>query len=139
MAAEEKKRMNDVVKEANQENMAHLEEASKRESKALLSGLSQAVNNSVSTKLDVAIKREVKKLGTDIAKQANQTIEKHISQDNQMRTAKCDQSLRDAISKLPHSKTSMDQLGQGKQDKIFVSRAIILNHKIGRKANLLII
>ena len=129
--------MNDLVKEANKENMAHLEEASKRESKVLLSGLSQAMNNSVSAKLDVAIKREVKKLGTDIAKQTNQTIEKHMSQDNQMRTAKCDQSLRDAISKLPHSKTSMDQLGQGKQDNIFVPRGIVLYHKIKQKATLL--
>ena len=68
----------------------------------------------MSAKIDTAIKREVKKLGSDIAKQTSQTVEKHLAQDNQIRAAKCDQSMREAISKIAHSKATIEQLGQGR-------------------------
>ena len=69
----------------------------------------------MSAKIDAAIKREVKKLGSDIAKQTSQTVEKHLAQDNQIRAAKYDQSMREAISKISHSKATIEQLGQGRE------------------------
>ena len=113
LAAEDKSRIDTLVKECTKENAAQLEEASKRESKAMLAGLTQTVNNSVSAKLDAAVKREMKKLGSEVSKQACQSVEKHLVQENQIRAAKCDQSLREAVTKIAHSKPSIDQLGQG--------------------------
>ena len=114
LTVEDRNRLEVLVKDACKDNVSRLEEASKRDNKALLSGLSQTVNTSVNAKLEVAIKREVKKLGSDIGKQTSQTVEKHLTQDNQIRIAKCDQSMREAISKIPHSKATIEQLGQGR-------------------------
>ena len=113
LTGEDRNRLEVLVKDAFKENSSRLEEATKRDNKALLSGLSQTVNTSLSSKLDLSIKREVKRLTSDIAKQTSQTVEKHLIQDNQIRTTKCEQSMKEAISKIPHSKASLEQLGQG--------------------------
>ena len=113
LTSEDSNRLEDLVKDACKKNATQLEEASKRDSKSLLSGLSQTMNTSISAKLDLAVKREVKKLGSDLAKQTSQTIEKQLTQDSQIRAAKCDQAMREAISKIPYSKPAMEQLGQG--------------------------
>ena len=116
LTVEDSSRVEAVVKDACKENASKLDEASKRDSKALLSGLSQTMNTTMSAKLDLAIKKEMKKLGGDLAKQTSQTIEKSMAQDNQVRAAKCDQAMREAISKIPYSKPAMEQLGQGNKD-----------------------
>ena len=113
LTVEDSNRLETLVKDACKDNASKLEEASKRDSKALLSGLSQTMNTSLSAKLDLAVKKEMKKLGGDLAKQTNQTIEKSLTQDSQVRAAKCDQAMREAISKIPYSKPAMEQLGQG--------------------------
>jgi hypothetical protein len=102
LTVEDSNRLETLVKDACKDNASKLEEASKRDSKALLTGLSQTMNTSMSAKLDLAIKKEMKKLGVDLAKQTSQTIEKSLTQDSQVRAAKCDQAMREAISKIPY-------------------------------------
>ena len=114
LTTEDRTRLEALVKDACKGNAAQLEEASKRDNKALLNNLSQQMNTSVVAKLDVAVKKEIKKLGGDLVKQTNQTIEKHLTQESQIRAAKCDQAMKEAISKVPYSKPAMEQLGQGK-------------------------
>ena len=116
LTVEDSSRVEAVVKDACKENASKLDEASKRDSKALLSGLSQTMNTTMSAKLDLAIKKEMKKLGGDLTKQTSQTIEKSLAQDNQVRAAKCDHAMREAISKIPYSKPAMEQLGQGNKN-----------------------
>ena len=113
MTTEDRARLEVLVKDACKENASKLEEASKRDSKTLLSNLTQTMNTSVSAKLDATVKREIKKMGGDLSKQTSQTIEKHLTQDSQIRAAKCDQAMKEAISKVPYSKPAMEQLGQG--------------------------
>ena len=119
LTVEDSNRLETLVKDACKDNASKLEEASKRDSKALLTGLSQTMNTSMSAKLDLAIKKEMKKLGVDLAKQTSQTIEKSLAQDSQVRAAKCDQAMREAISKIPYSKPAMEQLGQGNNNICF--------------------
>lgn len=119
LTVEDSNRLETLVKDACKDNASKLEEASKRDSKALLTGLSQTMNTSMSAKLDLAIKKEMKKLGVDLAKQTSQTIEKSLTQDSQVRAAKCDQAMREAISKIPYSKPAMEQLGQGNNNISF--------------------
>ena len=118
LTTEDRTRLEALVKDACKGNAAQLEEASKRDNKALLNNLSQQMNTSVVAKLDVAVKKEIKKLGGDLSKQTNQTIEKHLTQESQIRAAKCDQAMKEAISKVPYSKPAMEQLGQGKKQDI---------------------
>ena len=113
LTTEDRTRLEALVKDACKGNASQLEEASKRDNKALLSNLTQTMNTTVSAKLDATVKREIKKLGGDLAKQTNQTIEKQLTQDSQIRAAKCDQAMKEAISKIPYSKPAMEQLGQG--------------------------
>ena len=120
MTTEDRTRLEALVKDACKGNASQLEEASKRDNKALLSNLTQTMNTTVSAKLDATVKREIKKLGGDLAKQTNQTIEKQLTQDSQIRAAKCDQAMKEAISKIPYSKPAMEQLGQGKIFKRFI-------------------
>ena len=121
LTTEDRTRLEALVKDACKGNASQLEEASKRDNKALLSNLTQTMNTTVSAKLDATVKREIKKLGGDLAKQTNQTIEKQLTQDSQIRAAKCDQAMKEAISKIPYSKPAMEQLGQGKIFKIIIS------------------
>ena len=114
VTTEDRARLETLVKDACKENASQLEEASKRDNKALLSNLTQTMNTSVSAKLDAAVKREIKKMGGDLTKQTSQTLEKHLTQDSQIRAGKCDQAMKEAISKIPYSKPAMEQLGQGK-------------------------
>ena len=129
MTTEDRTRLEALVKDACKGNASQLEEASKRDNKALLSNLTQTMNTTVSAKLDATVKREIKKLGGDLAKQTNQTIEKQLTQDSQIRAAKCDQAMKEAISKIPYSKPAMEQLGQGKIFKRFILSK--LQNKIG--------
>ena len=69
LTVEDSNRLETLVKDACKDNASILEEASKRDSKALLSGLSQTMNTSMSAKLDLAVKKEMKKLGGDLVKQ----------------------------------------------------------------------
>ena len=113
LATEDSTRIESIVKDAFKENATKIEDASKKDNKALLSSLTQTLNTTVSSKMELAVKKEVRKLGTDLARQTSQTIEKQLIQDSQVRAGKCDQAMREAISKLPHSKPAMEQLGQG--------------------------
>ena len=121
LTTEDRTRLEALVKDACKGNASQLEEASKRDNKTLLSNLTQTMNTTVSAKLDATVKREIKKLGGDLAKQTNQTIEKQLTQDSQIRAAKCDQAMKEAISKIPYSKPTMEQLGQGKMFNKMVS------------------
>merc|ERR1719414_2189182 len=65
------------------------------------------MTDAISQKIDAVVKREIKKLAGDFSKQTSQALQHHMRQE----AAKSDASLRDAISKMAHSKTAMDAMG----------------------------
>merc|ERR1712141_714424 len=57
LATEDSTRIESIVKDAFKENATKIEDASKKDNKALLSSLTQTLNTTVSSKMELAVKK----------------------------------------------------------------------------------
>lgn len=102
------KQVEGIIKNTSKNQSLQIAESSKRDTKALLSGLSQTIHNSMGTHLE----REVKSLAPAIAQLTAETVHQNLTREVKNRLTKADDSLREAIMKMAQSKSAMDSMAQ---------------------------